>query len=555
MNPLHAAMRRLVFAAVTGIYLLSDRRQTALNILARMCRAETQAAPAAPWRLCVWNINDGFRVDGVDSSALQTLAAQVSQQTGQDIDLADPVSVIQCLKALRPANGNGSTILVLENAEEYMDRLNFRQALEKRLYEGKNDRTFVVMLSGVQHIHPTLAPLFRVLPHPHPSRDLIEKTIRQTCEPYGALPQDEAGMAALLGACGGMTETQVEQALAEALVDLPEGETISPRVIAASKREALAARGLSLIQTQQTAADVVGLDNYKRVFRSLLRDNLPATVKRRGVLALGIPGTGKTYSTAAIANEYGWQCMQWNPNNLKGSLQGETETNFRLTIQTIESQAREGGRLVLLIDEIEKLLVGMDPRAARSDGGVMAGVGGSFLSWLQDRPADTSIFVVGTCNDMSILNEASAGAFGRAGRFNATLFFDFPSAEQRRAAWSLYRAKMGIPANVPAIGNDDNMTPAEIAATCEAFIIYECQTLEQAKGYVPLVSVTAAEQISRLRQMANGRYISADRDGLFTLSAAAPTLAPSAPVSLDDEPPARPVRRSRKPDAGGLFGN
>ncbi len=552
MSPIHRLLRPLILAAMSGIYLVSTRRDFAISQIRQMCVAESKHAPEAPWRLLVWDIKNGLRIDGIrDEDMSQMLGAAGMTRD----DLSDPTACLNALPALaaRDHRGEiiGSTLLVLKNCEEDFERRGFREALEQALFAGKQSRCFVVPLNATDCLPIQLRNKFRVVNHPHPKRKEIEKTIRNVAEAYGVVPDD---VTPLVGACGGMDEDQIETAIAEIIVDLPEGEHITPRHIMTSKKEALAAQGLTLHEGAQTYKDVVGLDNAKAVYRALLRDDFPTTTKRLGILCLGIPGTGKSYLAGAAANEMGWQLVAWNPNNLKGSLQGETEANWRLLKSAIEAQASEGGRLILLIDEIEKLLAGaMDTSSSKSDGGVMAGIGGDFLSWLQDRKPGTQIFVVGTCNNMETLQKASAGAFARAGRFNATLFWDYPTPEQRKAAWTLYRRIYQIPSDVAPMKGDDNLTPAEVQGVCEAFVIYQCQSLDHAASFVSFVKETSADHIEALQKNASGRYVSADYQGKYRFGGIHRSQESSEPSQ--PRPTIRRPGKAKGEGEGGLFSN
>jgi hypothetical protein len=110
--------------------------------------------------------------------------------------------------------------------------------------------------------------------------------------------------------------------------------------------------------------------------------------------------------------------------------------------------------------------------------------------------------------------------FSRSERFDATYFLDLPGRAQKDAIWRLYRTKFGLdPAQkTPA---DRDWTAAEIRACCRLSALLDVPLAAAARQIVP-VAVTAGEAIERLRSWASGRWLDADRPGLYTRGSAPP---------------------------------
>lgn len=164
-----------------------------------------------------------------------------------------------------------------------------------------------------------------------------------------------------------------------------------------------------------------------------------------------------------------------------------------------------------MIDEVEKALAGVG-NSGQTDSGVSSRMFGSFLSWLNDHESD--VFVVCTANDVAKLPPE----FGRAERFDAIFFLDFPGREQKRAIWKLYVDLFEINRD-QKLPPDDNWTGAEVRACCRLAAQLDVPLLQAAQNVVP-VAATAAESVERLRSWASGRCLDADRPGVYQCTGA-----------------------------------
>jgi len=183
--------------------------------------------------------------------------------------------------------------------------------------------------------------------------------------------------------------------------------------------------------------DVGGLDLLKEwlqrragAFSKSARDyGLPVP---KGLLIVGIPGTGKSLTAKATAGAFDLPLLRLDMGRVFGGIVGQSEANLRAVIQTAEAIAP----CVLWIDEIEKGMSG-SKSSGSSDGGTSARVFGSFLSWMQEK--DKPVFVVATANDVSQLPPE----FIRKGRFDEMFFVDLPDARERARIWDIVIERHG----------------------------------------------------------------------------------------------------------------
>jgi len=175
----------------------------------------------------------------------------------------------------------------------------------------------------------------------------------------------------------------------------------------------------------------------------------------RGLLAIGMPGCGKSLVCKAISNAWKMPLLRLDFGKLFGSLVGDSEKNAREAIKQAEAIAP----CILWIDEIEKAISG-NASSGRSDGGTTSRVLSTFLTWMQEKTS--SVFVVATAND----HQAIPPEFLRAGRFDEIFFVDLPNIEERVEIFEVLLRLRGIDSsgfNIQKLAkNSENFSGAEI---------------------------------------------------------------------------------------------
>ncbi len=480
-----------VRACFTGIWIESHEHDDALAEMAALCRQEN-------WRLAVWDVDRGLQVSG---------------QQATDAGGNDPLAAIHSLGPL--AAPDSSALLVLVNFHKFLNSAEVVQALARQISVGKQQRTFVVVLSPVVQIPVELEKLFVVIEHELPSRGQLEEIAHGIATEEGELPEDTVG--AVLDSAAGLTRFEAEGAFSLSLVR--HGHLV-PRAIFEQKSQMLKKSGLlSLHQGSETFADLGGLDALKSFCtRAVRRQANPDPLRRpRGVLLLSPPGCGKSQFAKALGNEVGRPTLTLDVGALFGSLVGQSEQNIRQALRIADAMAPA----VLYCDELEKALSGVN---GMGDSGVSTRLFGTLLTWLNDHESD--VFFVGTCNDISKLPPE----FARAERFDGLFMIDLPGPKEKQAIWRMYQEKYGLDPEQSKPAHD-LWTGAEIKSCCRLAALLDVPLVEAASNVVP-VAKTASEAVEKLRSWASGRCLSADRPGIYT-SPSNSTVKPGRKVSRD----------------------
>jgi len=308
----------------------------------------------------------------------------------------------------------------------------------------------------------------------------------------------------------GMTAGEAENAFALSYV---QDKKLNPKLISNEKAHAIKKGGiLEIFESEFSIDDIGGLDFLKTWLcnrQSCMTDKarefgLPTP---KGILIVGVPGTGKSLTAKATANILERPLLKLDAGRIFGGIVGESESNVRSVQKTCEAIAPA----ILWIDEVEKAFSGTKSSNA-TDGGTSSRVFGSFISWMQEKTAP--VFVVATANDITQLPPE----FIRPGRFDAMFFCDLPNNVEREAIWKIqirkYQRDPAAYDLAALVEASHGYTGAEIEqayidALFESFTASEGDpdtnmVLSCLKNTVPL-SRTMVEQITALRKWADGR--------------------------------------------------
>nr|WP_288465623.1 AAA family ATPase [uncultured Pseudomonas sp.] len=256
-------------------------------------------------------------------------------------------------------------------------------------------------------------------------------------------------------------------------------------------------------------ADVGGLANLKRwlgerqrIFFAGEGVDIP-----KGVLLVGVQGSGKSLAAKAVAGLWGLPLLRLDFGCLYNKFFGETERNLREALALAEQMSP----CVLWVDEIEKGLASGD-----QDGGVSQRVLGTLLTWMAERKS--SVFMVATANVIDRLPPELV----RKGRFDELFFVDLPEAEIRAEIFRIHLQRRELEPSAFDL--------AQLAAASEGFsgaeieqvvvsALYAAQAQQQAVDTGTLLrgiqatapmSVIMAERLAELRAWARGRTVSAN---------------------------------------------
>lgn len=210
-----------------------------------------------------------------------------------------------------------------------------------------------------------------------------------------------------------------------------------------------------------------------------------------GAIFVGPPGAAKSLIAQAMGNEASIPTIILDLGGTRGGIVGDSEKSIRKAYKVIDAVG--GGR----------------------------------------------VYFIMTCNKIAVLPPELKRRFT-----SGIFYFEIPDAQsgykdrtERDLIWPIYLKKYGLdPAQVSQV-KDEGWTGAEIRNCCR-LAFRQKLTLAQASQYIIPVSKSAPEQIANLRSEANGRYLSANHEGVYQYTFAARELTQPSTRSLAGSQPA-----------------
>ena len=464
-----------------------------------------RTAEATKRNLYVWSVTRGLREfvkGGYKASSTEFLDPQIPLKAVQDKDLVKDRSIL-VLMDFNPYLKDPLVIRLLRDATGVC-----------------KDRLITIVLLGPAldlpiDLQREISAVDLELPGEKEIEQLIEATHAANSSRKDLhLPQGEA-LNRVIEAAKGLTTTEIENALALSIVTTRQ---LTPKVIAEEKARVIKISGaLEVLKPLEGGLDMVGgLAGIKdwvvtrgRAFSAEAKAYGLHTPK--GVLIVGIPGTGKSLSAKAAGAALGLPTLRLDIGSLFGSLVGDSEANTRSALKTVDAVAP----CVLMIDELEKAFAG-SAAGASHDSGVSSRVLGTFLGWLQDH--ESPVFLFATANNVSALPPELL----RRGRWDTMMFADLPGPADREAIFRIHLIKRKRnpgkydPTALALASSGYSGAEIEQAITDAMFLAFsdggrEFDTRDIVNALVAAVplSKTMAEQITAMREWAKTRCTSA----------------------------------------------
>ncbi len=406
---------------------------------------------------------------------------------GAKQEMPDPIEAVKYL-----SGAEEKSILFLQNFHKFIKDTQVFQEILDLVDAYKASGKCLVVLAPCVDLPPELSKVFSTLNFDLPGKDDLAKILHYMADSAKRPLPDEKTQDAILEAGKGLSAFEFENALALSLVAK---KAFEPLVVMEQKRQLIKKNASLMLENFEESLETLGgLDNLKGFCLKVAKSPFS-----RGVLLLGVPGTGKSHFAKGLGKALGLSTPQLDFGRMFASHVGESEEKIREALDVIDAFAP----CVLFADEIEKGLSGIQS-SGETDGGTGSRVFGTFLTWLQDHKS--KVFIVATCNDIEQLGKASNGAFLRAERWDAIFFVDLPTARERETILNLYKKQYGVEGEPSH--NLQGWSGAEIKSLCRISAMMKC-SLKDAERYVIPLSQSMADKIEGLRQWAKCRTIPA----------------------------------------------
>lgn len=428
---------------------------TPTNEEARLEMAVAAVAKRLDMGVVVWSADEGF-----SNTDLST----------QNQKYRAPAEALRAITTDVCKIGNGHNVFIFRDLDDFfMDPIVRR--LIKSLTEGnklvnKKFKRPILLVSSKRQLHEKIKPCVTQIEFELPGEEMLRRTVEfvrssiETNDSAKAQISPEL-LDKLVGSLRGLTSTEAENALSRCLVrhdgftDAMIGTILDEKAQIIKKSEVLT----YIPEERQATREEIGgfgqlLDWVGRRRLAYSREAQTMQIDYpKGVVLIGVPGTGKSYVAAAVARLLGLPGYIMDIGSVFGSLVGESEQRMRDAIRQIEAQ--QG--CVLLLDEADKAFGGATD--SQGDSGVTRRIFGQLLTWLSNKKDRT--FVIMTLNRTTGIPPE----FLRAGRFDAVWYTDLPTEAERQQILQIHFKKRGVVANQMHLTEDQWAMLAEQTAS------------------------------------------------------------------------------------------
>jgi SpoVK/Ycf46/Vps4 family AAA+-type ATPase len=227
----------------------------------------------------------------------------------------------------------------------------------------------------------------------------------------------------------------------------------------------------------------------------------------KGIMLLGIQGSGKSLAAKAVAGMWSMPLLRLDFGSLYNKFFGETERNLREALKLADMMSP----CVLWLDEIEKGI-----SISQNDSGISQRILGTLLTWMSER--NSHVFIVATSNDITQLPPE----FVRKGRLDEIFFVDLPDEDTRSEIFRIHLSKRSQQVDQFDVAYLSSIADGFSGAEIEQAIVSSLYTvsalgqgltqdqLEQTIRNTNPLSVVMHEKVEGLRHWAKDRCVFAD---------------------------------------------
>ena len=389
------------------------------------CISQVKRETGNQYKCFSWDLADGIRPISVDDGDLQE-----SEVIG-DVPPMEPVLPLAWLDEKAEDN----TILFLKDFHSFMQHdckyatlitRKIRNLINKFKATGKT----LVLVSSNLKIPTDLEKEITMVEFSLPGREDFKLVLHGLCDSLSVdYPENDT---AIIDASLGMTTNEAENAYA---ISIAEASEFDVNVVLREKSAIIKKTGiLEVVECNETINDIGGLEIMKKWFG----DRAECFTERarafgikppRGVILVGVPGTGKSLAIKTIGSIWGRLVLRLDFGSIFGSYVGESENN----IKNVMALARAAAPCILWIDEGEKSLSGN--KAGMQSHETSRRVFQILLTTMSEMKED--VFFGMTANDIQSLPPELLR------RFDGKFFVDLPDATQRKEILGIHLRKVG----------------------------------------------------------------------------------------------------------------
>nr|WOA02370.1 AAA family ATPase [Gloiopeltis furcata] len=340
----------------------------------------------------------------------------------------NPLAALELIESL---NSKTSNVFILKDFHLFMHDTSIILKLKNLARRLKDSGSSIIMIAPNIKIPDLLNNIITVLDFPLPNLEEISEELRRLLSVTRISTQIK--ISDLSFACKGMSIESIRRSIAKLISS---GRPVMDvfHIITREKEQIVRQTNiLDLYPVNMTLDEIGGLSNLKHWLKKRsnsfsLHAQSYGIPTPRGILLVGIQGTGKSLSAKVISQEWNLPLFRLDVGKIFGGLIGESEGKMRTIIKVSE----DCSPCVLWIDEIDKAF----NHNNSGDSGTASRVLSTFLIWLSEKT--TQVFIVATANNILNLPPEML----RKGRFDEIFFLDLPNLHERYKIFQVHLMKI-----------------------------------------------------------------------------------------------------------------
>jgi ATP-dependent 26S proteasome regulatory subunit len=337
---------------------------------------------------------------------------------------------LQALELVEKLNAETPALFLLKDFNRFLTDLSVSRKLKNISRILKLQPKTIIIIGSELNIPEELQDLITVLQFQLPLENEINQELSRLIDSLN-ISIEEPLFESLSRACQGLSLERIRRVLSKIIATYKTIDNNSISVLLSEKKQIISQTGiLEYWSVNEKIANVGGLTNLKEwlkkrktAFSLQAADyGLPTP---RGLLLVGIQGTGKSLTAKAISNDWQLPLLKLDVGKLFGGIVGESESRLRQMINIAETISP----CILWIDEMDKAF---NNSGSKGDSGTSNRILATFTSWLSEKKKP--VFVIATANDMDALPLEII----RKGRFDEIFFLDIPNKQEREEIFRIH---------------------------------------------------------------------------------------------------------------------
>ena len=337
---------------------------------------------------------------------------------------------LQALELVERLNAETPALFLLKDFNRFLTDLSISRKLRNISRTLKLQPKTIIIIASELTIPRELQDLITVLEFQLPLQDEINQELSRLISSLN-ITVDSSLFESLARACQGLSLERIRRVLSKIIATYKKIDNNSISVLLSEKKQIISQTEiLEYYSVTEKITNVGGLNNLKEWLKKRRKAfsiqaynyGLPTP---RGLLLIGIQGTGKSLAAKAIADEWQLPLLKLDVGKLFGGIVGESESRLRQMINVAETISP----CILWIDEIDKAFTNSE---SKGDSGTSNRILATFISWLSEKTRP--VFVIATANSIEFLPLEII----RKGRFDEIFFLDLPNQSEREDIFKIH---------------------------------------------------------------------------------------------------------------------